>query len=304
MRFHSRMHAARGDTAPLPNLLVIGAQKCGTTSLHAHLNAHPDVFMAPEKELDFFIRAEESLPTMPGNWGRGLDWYRSRFAGVTTAVRGESSPNYTVHPYVRNVAERAADVVPHAKLVYLVRDPVERAVSHYVHQVAAGRERRPIDEALAQAGTGAPSGYVLRSMYAMQLGRWLDVFPKDAVLVVAQEDLQREGRTELARVLSFVGVDPGKAPEEGQREVHRSADKRAAGAVERSLRRDPVARLAGRVPARVRAPLGRTVRAVAGRRIERPEMRPETRDALEVALREDAAALRGLTGRRFPDWSV
>src|SRR5947208_8199938 len=105
----------------LPNLLIIGAQKCGTTSLHAYLDRHSDVHMAAEKELDFFI-ADRA-------WRNGPAWYAGRFRD-DAAVRGEASPNYTGWPVWDGVARRAAALIPLARLVYLVRDPLGRIGSH------------------------------------------------------------------------------------------------------------------------------------------------------------------------------
>ena len=109
----------------LPNLIVIGAAKCGTTSLHAYLDEHPEIAMSREKELHFFVDRK--------NWGRGIEWYEAQF-DASAPVRGESSPGYSAYPLYEGVAERMARVVPDAKLVYLVRDPVERVVSHYTHR--------------------------------------------------------------------------------------------------------------------------------------------------------------------------
>src|SRR5947208_13622101 len=97
----------------LPNLVVIGAQKCGTSGLHYYLSLHPEISMSKPKELNFFI-AERNYP-------RGLDWYRAHF-DPTAKVRGESSPNYTAYPLHVGVPERMHSIVPDAKLLYLVRD--------------------------------------------------------------------------------------------------------------------------------------------------------------------------------------
>lgn len=101
-----------------PNLVVIGAAKCGTTSLHEYLNAHPQIAMSREKELDFFV-AEK-------NWSRGLDWYEAQFEDAP--IRGESSVSYAAFPEYQGVPERIVRALPDARVIYLVRDPVERVV--------------------------------------------------------------------------------------------------------------------------------------------------------------------------------
>jgi len=108
----------------LPNLIIIGAMKCATTSLHYYLNLHPQISMSEEKELDFFIHKN--------NWHKGIEWYKTNFTG-NASVYGESSPNYTKYPFFNGVPERMHAVVPDAKLIYVVRDPIERIISHYIH---------------------------------------------------------------------------------------------------------------------------------------------------------------------------
>ena len=162
--------------------------------------------MSVPKELDFFIVPDEELFPV-GNWSRGLDWYRSHFT-ERTPVRGETSPNYTVYPFAEDVAERAASVVPDAKIIYLVRDPIDRIVSHYLHRVGQGEERRSLDDALGDIdGEGPGMTLVYRSMYFMQIERWTRCFPDSSVLVLAQEDLQAERAETLVRVFCFLGVD-------------------------------------------------------------------------------------------------
>jgi hypothetical protein len=101
----------------LPNLIVVGAQKCGTSGLHFYLGHHPEIAMSSPKELNFFV--------VERNWSRGLDWYRGHF-DPEAAVRGESSPNYTTYPHHLGIPERMHEAVPGAKLIFLVRDPLER----------------------------------------------------------------------------------------------------------------------------------------------------------------------------------
>ncbi len=108
----------------LPNLLVVGAMKCGTSSLHNYLARHPDIFMSAEKELNFFTGS---------NSGQSLDWYKAQFP-VDAPVRGESSQNYSKrhNPLFPGAAEAIKAVIPDTKLIYLVRDPIERYRSHKV----------------------------------------------------------------------------------------------------------------------------------------------------------------------------
>src|SRR5947209_1159841 len=135
------------DRRALPDFLIIGAQKAGTTSLYRYLAAHPDIVASTRKEVHFFDI----------NFWRGEWWYRSLFPlrrrlqrrpplRNRPAITGEASPYYLFHPFA---PERAAQLLPDAKLIVLLRDPVERAWSHYRHEVANGRETMTFPDALA-----------------------------------------------------------------------------------------------------------------------------------------------------------
>ena len=193
---------------PLPTLIVIGGMKCGTSALHHYLDRHPEIAMAPEKELNFFFGPAE--PTgdpdtwwQHGQWARGEAWYSSRFDG-TRRLRGESSPGYT-DPGHPAVAERMAGMVPDVRLVCLVRDPVGRAVSQWRHHLADGTEPRGVAEAVLDPH----SQYVARSRYAERLEPFLHHFPREQLHVVVHERLLAARRLELAHVYAHVGADPG-----------------------------------------------------------------------------------------------
>jgi hypothetical protein len=193
---------------PLPTLVVIGAMKCGTTAVHSHLDKHPGIAMAPGKELNFFFGPERpaSEPLdewwRTGQWHRGADWYAARF-DPSASVRGETSPGYT-DPSQRDVAARMQSLLPDVRLVYLVRDPVERAASQWAHHVRDGTEPRALQEALLDPG----SQYLARSRYLERVLPFLEVYRAEQLLVVVQERLLADPRGELRRVFRHVGADP------------------------------------------------------------------------------------------------
>jgi hypothetical protein len=202
--------------ASLPNFLVIGAMKTGTDSLWQYLRHHPDVFMSELKEPDFFI-AER-------NWGRGIDWYRRLFrdAGGAAAI-GEASTGYSKFPRYGGVPARIARFLPQARLVYVVRHPVERIQSQYVHNVLVEKERRPISKAVLE-----DRSYVDFSSYTMQIQRFLEHFPRDALLVITSEGLRADREATVARVLTLIRVEPSLPPGVRGQEFHRTAEKRVA----------------------------------------------------------------------------
>ena len=278
----------------LPNLLIIGAQKCGTTSLHAYLDLHPDVHMAAEKELDFFI-ADRA-------WRRGVDWYAARFRD-DAAVRGEASPNYTGWPIWDGVPERAAAVVPGARLVYLVRDPLERIESHYLQRRLQDGERADIAHVLGDLDDPR-NLFVARSRYATQLERWLEHFSQDQLLVLSAEELRDERHATVAAVLAHAGLDGSIDPAQLDAEHHRSEDKAELGPGAARLRASAAGRALELVPARVRAPVTRRLRSALSRPVARQELPDALRERLADLLAPEAERLRSLTGRRFEGWSL
>jgi hypothetical protein len=196
----------------LPTFVVIGAMKAGTVTLRHYLDEHPDVFIWRDGlfgEPNFFV-AED-------NWLRGRGWYESLFDGADGAAAiGECSPCYTWAHVYRGVPERMARVVPEARLVYLVRDPIARMQSMYMHQVSAGRERRRAEVALLD------DRYLGPSLYGFQLAAFLDHFDRSQVLVIASEVLRDRPREALSAVFDHLGVDPAAVDLDKRHQDHRS----------------------------------------------------------------------------------
>lgn len=280
-----------GRNRALPNLILIGAMKCGTTSLHRYLAAHPQIQMSRRKELDFFIEER--------NWGRGVDWYRSHFSR-RFEVRGEASPNYTDHLRFPGVPERMAEIVPEAKLVFVVRDPIERMVSHYIHLVRSDMEERTADRALTAPLEQNP--YLRRSRYYGQLQRYLNHFPPSRLLVMRAEKLLRERRDAMRRLFDFLGVDPGFHAPRFRVLYHRSRRKRRKTEMGRRLARTAPVRLLRRIPMRYRWPVDEVLFYPFSRPIERPRLAPEIRSELWERLAPDVEELEAFAGRRFAEW--
>lgn len=277
----------------LPNLIIIGGQKCGTTSLHMYLAAHPQIAMSAEKELNFFT-----------TWGRraGLDWYESQFR-ATAPVRGESSPAYTAWPHHPDVPEAIHRVLPDVRLIYLVRDPVERIFSEYLHKAGHGLESRPL-EAVVEDDDFEESPYIAQSRYAMQLERYLALFERSQLLVLTQEQLLDDRLGTLRTVFRFLGVDESFVSPRFLRRYNRARDWRGAEAAERRAR----ALLGDERYERFAADIPRVVTRVGRRALLRPIARPkpaaELRDRLVALLAEDTARLADLTALDLSRWST
>lgn len=275
----------------LPNLLVIGAAKAGTTSLWQYLDEHPEIFMAPDKELHFF--------DLDDNWARGLEWYAERFAGSDGHhVIGEATPGYTRFPHRPYAASRAAAVVPDAKLIYLVRDPIERARSHVVHEMRHGREHRDFAEAVL-----ANPLYVDASRYALQIEQWLKHYPRESLLVVQSEDLRDDQAGTLAAIYSFLAVDPTFQP--GPVTLNESARAlRSSPTAQRLRQKAGIGRVAGLMPRAVRVGMKERLRQREHAQALNTQITPELRDQLVERLQPDVEELAAYLPSGFSGWGL
>jgi hypothetical protein len=290
-RRRARRHGAGRDGA-LPNLIVIGGLKCGTTSLHHYLNLHPQIAMSRPKELNFFV--------VELNWELGVDWYRSHFE-ADAPVRGETSPHYTNRPRFEGVAERMREVLgAEARVVYMVRHPIDRLLSHYLHNVGGGYEERELPEAVADPGTA----YVQRGLYAFQLEPYLAAFDRERVLVISREELADERGATVRRVFEFAGVDPEFTSPEFDREWETGSGKGSGGfrLMDRAVRLPGLRALDrnfDRLPERLRWVVERLVHDPDSGEAPKPELDPALRERLGGLFRDDVARLEELAGRSF-----
>jgi hypothetical protein len=217
-RLRSDYHTLTAPLRGLPSALILGAQRSGTTSLFNYLVQHPDVLPPLGKEIHYFDL----------HYGRGNRWYRGRFP-YDHRLRGgaltlDASPYYLMHPQAPG---RAVRLLPDAKLVAVLRNPVERAFSHYQHEVRDGRETLSFSQAIEQeperlageeerlrADPGYYSynhhrySYACRGRYIEQLRRWAEHFPRSRFLVLQSERLFREPAEVLGAVQAFLGLRP------------------------------------------------------------------------------------------------
>jgi hypothetical protein len=226
--------------ARLPDFLGLGTQKGGTTSLQKLLELHPGAYLPPGKELHYF--------SLHGD--RGVAWYADQFSAAGPEQRcGEITPYYLFHP---EAPGRIQALLPQARLIVLLRDPVERALSQYFHarrhgfeplELAEALAAEPVrlrgsDERLQDPGSADTShqkhSYVSRSRYGQQLQRYAALFPAEQLLVLRSEDLFSHTEACWQRIQAFLGLDPLPLPAPLQRA---NAGRGEADAVPESIRR-------------------------------------------------------------------
>jgi hypothetical protein len=268
----------------LPDFVVIGAMKCGTSTLHAQLAAQPQFFMSDPKEPNFF--SDDDV------YAKGAAWYRSLFAKAPAgSIKGESSTHYTKLPTYPKTVDRLAALIPDAKFVYLMRDPIERLVSHYIHEWSQGAISRPIEAAI-----GAHPELIDYGRYAYQLEPFVARFGKERMLALLFEEMTAAPQQTLDRVARFLGAGG---------EVRWRADLEAQNVSAERIRRFPGYALVVDNPLaaalrRTLAPKSLRERVKAHLQMrERPQLRPETIRRLTDIFEEDLGALSRLLGSPF-----
>jgi hypothetical protein len=300
--------------ATLPNTFVIGAAKSGTTSLYDYLRQHPDVFMSPVKEPCYFAYAENP-PEMAGpgdeaaNRESGAvyasDAYHELFAGATTeSIVGEASPVYL---YDEDAPRLLRNQCPDATLIAILRNPIERAYSHYLQLVQSGRE--PLDSFEAaldaekerrEAGWEWSWHYRRMGFYGRQVARYLDHFDREQMHVYRFEELTADPVGFAQTVYQALGVDPSFEPDTSVRRRATGVPTldwlhRFIGTPDHPLRR--WSRLV--LPETVR---DRILMAVRNANLQKPPLPDAARARLADAYRDDVRRLEALLDRSFSDW--
>lgn len=284
-----------------PNFFIVGAPKCGTTSLAANLAQHPEVFMPSVKEPFYFVRGVRC---------EDFDEYIALFQGAGGAKAvGEASTGYLVD---EDAARRIKEAFPDARIIIILRNPVDMAYSHWRHVTISGYETKPFEEAIsdgerAYRKTAEFKGSVFwwpnflhleKALYSAQVKRYLDAFGRERVKVLIFEDFVRDQRRHYQELFSFLGVEPSFVPDFRVRneggQVRFSALNRVRDRKYPLLRR--------LVPVRGRVFLRETFRRL-NTKTGKSEMAPATRRRLEEFFKEDIAGLERLLGREIAAWT-
>jgi hypothetical protein len=302
---------------PLPHFFLIGAPKAGTTALHAALATHPQLSMSRVKEPKFFLgdgTGPPARPAGPGDahsvqehvWRR--DEYEALWADRPGALRGESTPFYLSDPAA---LDRIAAAVPDARLIAVLRHPVDRAYSNWAHLWADGLE--PLsdfqaacadEERRAAAGWAPFWRYLSLGRYGQQLQAVLDRFPREHVHVLRYRDLVDAPTAALNGICGFLGVAPDAVPEVPSENVSTYVPPSTATKVLQAAVRSGATVgqfLPPQVWRRASTPLLSALRRSGG---HRPELNGADRSRLLERFADDIALLEELTDQSFDDWRV
>ena len=295
----------------LPNFLIIGAPKAGTTAIYAYLSQHPQVFTSELKEPAFFAweggepRFAGPHNARPARYNvRDIERYRQLFRKVENRPRaGEAS---TIYMYAPQAAGRIHHYIPHAKLIAVLRDPVDRAYSAYRHLVRDGRETLTFEQGLAAepsriAANWRPGYYYKQvGFYCAQLRRYFELFRREQIAVYTYDEFKTDPQAVMKAMFTFLEVDSDFNPDMSIR--HNVSGVPRSRLLHRILGhpsriKDLARRLLPAGAARLNATLINRNIEVAG-----PRMAPETERALRAEYREDILQLESLIGQDLSAW--
>ncbi len=302
----------------LPDFFIIGAPKAGTTALHVALAPHPQLFLSPVKEPKFFLtdgpprtRAGPGVEHSNSTYIWRREEYEQLFAGASPGtLRGEST---TLYLSDMEAHRRLHDLVPSARLIAVLRDPVDRAHSNWTHNRSVGLERErdflaacALEEERHRLGWSPMWSYLRLGRYGEQIENLLRYFPTDQLLLLRYSDLCDEPQRSVERVCEFLGVDRGLVRSLPAANVTADVSDSALNEMLRRLMRSGSS-LAYKLPGRTPDAIGRfigtpTLRLLHRKQKTRRIVTREVRRALIPEFARDVALLEGLTGLSFGDW--
>lgn len=272
------------------DFMMIGAQKCGTTSLATQLAAHPAICFCRDKEPGYFNRVQ--------NWQAGLDGYHALYDPKPGQLCGEASTMYTFRPEHEETHRRLYDYNPELKLIYIMRDPVERMISHYSHNLVRSIVQEEPEAALAKDPT-----YLDRSRYAMQLAPYLDLFGRDQILLLIFEEYIADQTAALRAITQFLGIADAKGAATEETVVHKTVGEYYLkySAVEEMVKSGLFQAVRPYIPEVLRKGVRRRL---SNKLDDKPTFPVALQRQLQRELAADVAAIEALLGRSIPSWRV
>lgn len=272
----------------LPDFLIIGAMKCGTTSLHDYLGKHPDIFTSKIKEIHYFVDSKYQK--------YDLDWYKAQFV-TNKKIAGAAPQNYTKshNKYYQNIPPRIKQYLPEVKLIYILRDPIERYKSHILENYYGD----PPDDIYYNLES---DHYLKTGLYYMQLQAYLPYFPLEQIHILTLEDLKEDRLNTLNKVFRFLGVKELKNEELFDFISNAHKDKKGSVRFHYSRKINFVRQLAPLLFNKVlRKKIISNFLFGNGRK---KHLSTKEEKRLREIYQKDVDQLRTLTGLKFDKWSV
>jgi hypothetical protein len=271
------------------DFMLIGAQKAGTTSLAAQLAAHPQICFCKEKEPGYFHQTAD--------WRAGLDAYHRLYDPRPGQICGEASTFYTFYPEFRETHARLHAYNPALKLIYVMRQPVERVISHYTHNRVREIDTRPPEVAVF-----SDAAYVDRSRYGVQLRPYLETFGPDSLLLLIFEEYTADQISALRRVAGFLGIEAAPFETTDTTPLHQSVGQPflRSEALRNFTKTEVFQKMRGVMPAAIRQPIRH--RLLSNKIDEKPYFAPDVKQALWRLLEDDVYTVEGIMGRRLDGW--
>lgn len=271
------------------DFMIIGAQKCGTTSLAAQLAAHPEICFSKKKEPGYFNAST--------NWRDTIDQYHRLFEPTDGQLCGEASTMYTFLPEYIGTARRLHEYNPDLKLIYIMRNPVDRIVSHFTHNLARGQVVNDPLRAVKDDPT-----YMTRSHYAAQIAPYLELFGQSNVLLIIFEEYVQDQLATLERIAQFLEIDSGGFQRVDTAPKHKSVGeyRLKSQLVEQVVSAEAFQVVRTLVPDGIRRPIRH--RFFSNKVDERPQFSRELLETLWCFFEADVAQLERLLGREIHAW--
>jgi len=265
----------------LPNFIIIGAMKSGTSSLYQYIATHPNIVRSSMKETDFFTQ---------DGFKKGINWYNQQFSD-SGQYAFEASPNYSKRHIFPGVPERMFSILPKIKLIYIVRDPIERITSQYIHNYAHGRESQTLSEILKDTN----NSYIQTSKYFFQIQAFLEYYPENNLLIIESEQLRKDPSKTLNNIFNFLSITPEYDPNILKELFHESRVKERKSTIEIELCK----KINNPYLVKKIQQLSKPLR----KKFKKPSLTPKEKEMLSNVLTPDIDSLRTFSGLEFPDWS-
>jgi hypothetical protein len=287
-----------------PNLFIVGAAKSGSTSLYVGLKSHPDIFMSDPKEPGFFVPPCFRPARLFGSSAterEALRTYLDLFCGAgNRRCVGEASTDYTMYPHRGPTAEAIHEFAPAGRIIYIVRDPIERTISDYWWHVKLEFEDRHPYQAITE-----DSRYCDVSRYAMQIGRYFERFSRDQVWVLTLEEFSRDPAAELERIFRWLELDPRRALPLAEIRENVTPPTLIRDRMPKCLSQFQQSRPYQTIRPLIPSPVRGILRRFLSKRIERSQV---DMDGVKAFLRpiqqRETEELADLLGRDFRDWTT